>query len=133
MKKNIVFVFAGGFVGANLRFLVGNIYNIFPSHFFPLPTIIVNVIGAFLLTLFTYSSLKNRISPGVYTMICTGIVGSFTTFSTLSKDISLFVSSGKILEAVVYVLLTYMTSYLAMMISLKIAKKCNLVLYMFML
>ena len=49
-------------------------------------TLIVNVIGAFLMG-YSSTALKTRLQPHHYKAITTGFLGSFTTFSTLNLEL----------------------------------------------
>ncbi|MEK3886812.1 fluoride efflux transporter CrcB [Bacillus sp. FSL K6-3431] len=76
----------GGMIGSVLRFLVGNIT--FTVIFFPIGTLLVNLLGSFLLGLLTgFTKRTNNISPIITTCIGTGMIGSFTTFSTFSTEV----------------------------------------------
>lgn len=84
----ILLVGAGGAVGTALRF---GITVIMPSvHGFPVPTLTVNVVGALILGLLLESlaelgpdhGLSRRLRLG----LGTGLLGGFTTYSTLAID-----------------------------------------------
>lgn len=100
-----LFVGVAGMLGASLRYIIGAAF--FTNSTFPFATLTVNLIGSFLLAwLTTYVFKKISISPVTATTIATGFVGSFTTFSTFSiETINLF-RDGKLLLAVIYVLVS---------------------------
>jgi fluoride exporter len=77
-----IFVSIGGFLGAISRFTVSKkIQNKFISKF-PIGTLIVNVLGAFLLGLLVGMKIKGNL----YSLIAIGFMGAFTTFSTLNLE-----------------------------------------------
>ncbi len=80
MVSEIIFVGTGGFIGAILRYLVsGAIPRV---NEIPTGTLAVNSIGSFVLALMTFTSVEG--SLGFF--ICTGMLGSFTTFSTFAYE-----------------------------------------------
>jgi CrcB protein len=66
----------GAAVGAPLRFLAGHHLD----RVFPTGTLLVNVLGAFLLGLFSGRSLDG----GTMALLGTGFCGAFTTFSAFA-------------------------------------------------
>lgn len=103
--KIFVYIGLGGIVGAEARYIVSQIMPE-PSGF-PTSILIINIIGAFLLgTFYFYCKKRFKMSEEVSLMIGTGVIGSFTTFSTFSLEaVELFVYSG-IVAAAFYVSLT---------------------------
>ncbi|AJC84597.1 fluoride efflux transporter CrcB [Campylobacter peloridis] len=84
----------GGFLGAITRVLTSNFFNKIIPHDFPYGTLIVNIIGSFLMGLFfSYANSKgvNLLSKSI---ISTGFLSAFTTFSTFSYENLLFLQSG---------------------------------------
>ncbi len=77
-----------GFAGALLRYYIGVLFNnsdIYGS--FPIATFTANMIGSFLLGWVTARLSKIKyISPYLVLGIGTGLIGSFTTFSTFSVE-----------------------------------------------
>lgn len=102
--KKYLYVGAFGFFGAMVRYFIKNIHMHVIFSNFPINTIIINVIGSFVLAaLFTSV-------PGVLNMkeemrlgIGTGFMGAFTTFSTMCKDTVLLLNSGKYFLSAVYI------------------------------
>jgi CrcB protein len=72
---------AGGFLGANIRFLIGRWAVQRWGAAFPYGTLIINVAGCFILGLF--ATLATRLAWNDYwrLLIAIGFVGAFTTFS----------------------------------------------------
>jgi fluoride exporter len=97
-----LYVGVGGAIGSILRYFLS--FLSFPSiHNFPIGTLVVNLLGSFLLGWFVMRVLPNEsISIEVKTGISTGIIGSFTTFSTLSVEVIHLYQSSLYLELVVY-------------------------------
>lgn len=95
-----LFVAFGGAFGSLSRFLIGRRIAEKASTAFPIGTFIINITGAFLLGI--VSSLT--LSGDIYTLIGTGFLGAYTTFSTfMYEGFSLFQDNEK-LNAFVYIL-----------------------------
>lgn len=80
MENPAYLVGVGGIIGAVLRHLVGQLVEI---ESFPLGTLIVNVVGSFVLALVTF------LQPGAEALLFVGVgvCGSFTTFSSFSVTV----------------------------------------------
>lgn len=90
--RDLALVALGGAVGAMLRYAVALVLGARLEGPFPWHTFAVNIIGAFLLGLLMGGALDHG---GVGTtgrlLLGTGVLGGFTTFSTLSfESIALF-------------------------------------------
>ena len=108
MLIDCIFVGLGGFLGSILRYLFGYIPFLKSEHF-PFATLIVNFLGAILISIIAEISKKtNMISPRTELFLKVGICGGFTTFSTFSletmslfKDEKILLGSGYALCSVV--------------------------------
>lgn len=93
---NILGISIGGTIGALLRYAISSgIYDL-AGNKFTWGTIVVNLIGSFLIGLFWQFFDSYPISPHVRTMLVTGGIGAFTTFSTYSLETALLLQSGQI-------------------------------------
>lgn len=94
----------GGMIGACLRYSVDIFFQ--AKSLFPWTTLFVNVSGAFLLTFILYQPFfRQKMNPMLQTSITIGLLGSFTTFSAITLEISLL-SQVHILFASLYLFLT---------------------------
>jgi len=97
-----VWVGLGGAVGSIARYAIGLTSRQSP---FPWATLAINLSGSFILGLFLTWAL-GRLPVTVITPISVGVLGGFTTFSTFAWE-GLFLSrSGRIGQALTYLLLS---------------------------
>lgn len=92
-------ILVGGAVGTGLRLLVDALV---PVATFPLATLLVNLLGAYLLGRLAGS--MPHAPPRVRAFVGTGVLGSFTTFSAVAVD--LVALGGRPLLLAVYALAT---------------------------
>ncbi|MFB7118511.1 fluoride efflux transporter CrcB [Bacillus tropicus] len=86
-KLNYFIVGSAGILGALSRYYLGLTIHESWHHTFPLATLLINLVGCFLLAWLTmYIAKLNILSSDVITGIGTGFIGSFTTFSTFSVE-----------------------------------------------
>jgi fluoride exporter len=82
-----IYVGIGGMIGAMLRYTVGVVVNLWWVYSFPLGTLLANFIGSFTLAWLGTKLVRSKfLSPLIGTAITTGLIGSFTTFSTFSVE-----------------------------------------------
>jgi CrcB protein len=85
--KMLLMAAIGGSVGAGARYLVGVGALRLLGSGFPWGTLIVNVVGSLIMGLIIASvALKYSISNEMRTLLSTGVLGGFTTFSAFSLD-----------------------------------------------
>ncbi|ASV69574.1 fluoride efflux transporter CrcB [Cytobacillus sp. FSL W7-1323] len=96
-----LYIGIGGMIGASMRFAISIVIGQFWQSAFPLDILIINVFGAFILGYL--SSITLPIDPNLKQAITVGVIGSFTTLSTVSADTVLLVENGFIIQAFVYI------------------------------
>lgn len=108
-----LFVGLGGLVGSVMRYLFGMIPLRHASGF-PLITLIINVLGAFLIgLLMAFAGKHVLLSPRALLFLKVGVCGGFTTFSTFALEAHGLISSGKPTAALLYALLSVILCILA--------------------
>lgn len=97
---NCLCVGLGGFVGSVLRYLV----TLLPyGAGFPVKTLAINVLGAFVLGLICALATRHvDASPQLMLMLKVGLCGGFTTFSTFALETSGLLQSGAWPAALAY-------------------------------
>ena len=105
-------VFLGAGFGGAARHLVNRSVPISISMHFPLSTLIVNVVGSFLMGLLAGWFAFRGVGMGqtLRLVLTTGVLGGFTTFSAFSLDAALLWQRGAMGMAAVYVLGTVLAS-----------------------
>src|SRR5690625_2791684 len=94
----------GGMIGALARYSISITFT--GINGFPYATLVVNLIGCFLLSyLLNYDKIKQRLSPKIRVALGTGVIGSFTTFSTFALE-TIELWSNNVLLALTYTLLS---------------------------
>lgn len=78
----ILFILVGGAIGTFLRYAVsGWSYKLF-DWIFPIGTLVVNLIGSFIIGLLWGVFESSNLSPNIRIFLFVGILGGFTTFSS---------------------------------------------------
>lgn len=114
-NMEVIFIGLAGFIGAILRISIGNLlFSISPESIFPFSTLFINLVGSYLLAYFlVYSSSHlNRLSNEVKVAISTGLLGSFTTFSTFSVETLHLFESKQFIVMILYILLSFVGGFL---------------------
>ena len=91
--RDLLAVFVGGLTGTTLRVLLA------------LSTLLVNVVGAFVLGLLV-AALWPRVPGWVRVGLGPGILGSFTTFSALAVSIVALAQAGDVVGAILSIVLS---------------------------
>ena len=93
--RDIAAVAVGGAIGATLRWALGTWIVERTGAAFPWHTFAINVLGAFLIGVLMALSLEKGVIPGTWRLFLgTGILGGFTTFSTLSYESIALMNQG---------------------------------------
>ncbi len=115
MKISILlFVALGGAIGALGRFSVMSAVGHFVRMDFPWATLVVNILGAFILgSVIELSALVWSPTPEVRAMVVVGMLGAFTTFSTFSMDLYFLLNRGAFVGAALYATASVLVSLTA--------------------
>lgn len=82
----VLLVLVGGAVGAPLRYLTDDYVRSRHGGAFPWGTLVVNVVGSFVLGLVAASVAVADAPTWVLTLVGTGVCGALTTFSTFGVE-----------------------------------------------
>lgn len=118
---SFVAVGIGGVFGACARYSISLLFN--PTHGFPYATFTVNLIGCLLLGyILNQVRLKQLLGPTILLAIGTGVLGSFTTFSTFALE-TVELWQTNYLLSVSYVILSLILGLFASFIGYTLAGK----------
>ena len=104
MLKSILLVGVGSFIGGAMRYWLSTLIKTSFHTTFPWQTIIVNLIGCFVIGMFI--GIFNRIgssSNSMSLLLTTGLCGGFTTFSAFAKEGMQMIQSNDITAFFFYI------------------------------
>ena len=95
-----IYVAAGGFIGAILRYLLS---ITFANANFPTVTFLINLSGSFVIGFILVIAMeRSSISPNFRFFFATGLLGAFTTFSTYTLETLKLLKAGYLLTGLNY-------------------------------
>lgn len=100
---NSLWIGAGGFVGANLRYWLGAAIagrGGLPATFF------INIAGALLIGLISGWAARYDLNPQILLFLKVGLCGGFTTFSTFALESTQMLQNGQWIMAGCYMILS---------------------------
>lgn len=107
MPPRFLLVCLAGAVGTGARYLLGTWAIRAFGPVFPLGTLIINLLGSFLLVVIMGLSLERGfISPDVRVVLTTGVMGGFTTYSSFNYETFRLFQQGSRGLAALYLLST---------------------------
>ena len=87
MNSALLLVFIGGGTGSVIRYLIGRAFNPSQSISLPLGTLMINLLGSFIIgILWGISEKTNNQNSSVQLLLITGFCGGFTTFSAIAVE-----------------------------------------------
>ena len=92
----------GGAAGTLARWWIGGLAQ-GASATFPTGTLVINVVGSFVLGFLARYRLETSAPPELRLALTVGLCGGFTTFSTFSFEAVALVESGNLARAATYV------------------------------
>lgn len=114
--KNILSIAIFGFIGGICRYLLGFFFD-FNG------TILVNVVGCFLLAFLTYFMLESETPATWLTLgLGTGFVGSFTTFSSFCLDTLKIIGIHNYGYVLIYLIISIVGGYFSAFYGMKLGK-----------
>ena len=122
----VAVVALGGMVGTTARWALTSAVGTTSSGF-PTATLIENVVGSFLLGALLEALLRRGDeTPGRRVLrlgLGTGMLGGFTTFSSLAIELQRLLAAGQVTTAVVYALLSLLLGLLACLSGVALAAR----------
>jgi CrcB protein len=106
MTMNSLLLMGGvGFAGASgavTRYLLGRFIAEQSGSQFPWGTLIINITGAFLIGLVFALTAQKFISPALQSILATGFLGGYTTFSTMNWEGFQLARGGSTVQCFLY-------------------------------
>lgn len=103
--ERYVYIAIGAALGANARYLAGNLAGARWGAFFPFGTLAVNVTGSLCLGfLVALSTDRIMVSPELRLFLAVGFMGSYTTFSSYTVESLALLQGGAVWPALLNIL-----------------------------
>jgi len=122
---NLLMIAIGGALGSVARFLTVNGANRLLGVGFPYGTMIVNILGSFLMGV-AVAVLIDRLDGDIPSrwapFVMTGFLGGFTTFSAFSLDGYLLLENGRLGAMVTYAVVSVVLSLIGLAIGITCAR-----------
>jgi len=100
----LIIVAMGGALGSMCRYLAGVWIGRINVNGFPLPTMLINITGSFLMG--AWIGYMALLLPGkakeLHLLIAVGVLGGYTTFSTFSLESYMLLEKGLWMQAALY-------------------------------
>ncbi|WP_125763328.1 fluoride efflux transporter CrcB [Companilactobacillus hulinensis] len=109
--KTFLIIFIGAFIGSNLRYGESLLFK--TSSGFPYGTLVANLSGALILPfLIHYLQDRFHLSSKMILALSTGLLGSYTTFSTFTADTYRLYQSGSWIMLITYLTITIVGGFI---------------------
>ena len=119
--RELLAAFVGGIIGTALRYGADALIP-HTNTTFPVSTLLVNVIGSFLLAVLV-ARVWSHASSWLRAGLGTGLVGSFTTFSAVMVSVVAQAASGLWILAVGYLILSLALGFGAAALGLRLGRR----------
>lgn len=120
--KILLLIGTGSFIGGVLRYWVSFPFLHKYPHGFPWGTLLVNIIGCFLIGLLYGYAEKGQFPKEWRLFLATGVLGGFTTFSAFSNETVTLFNNGQYGYVMTYVLSSVMVGLLATLLGVYLGR-----------
>lgn len=105
--KIIFLIGTGGFLGSISRYLLHKLISEYFPGTFPVGTLVVNLLGCFLIgIIYGFAAKADILSHEMRMLLAVGFCGSFTTFSTFAYEKLYLLQGNALLQAIIYAALS---------------------------
>lgn len=102
---HVLLVGCGGFLGSVIRYLIGSYLSKSLISNIPYPTIIINLLGSFIVGI-VLSLINSKTHPMFFYFLIPGFLGGFTTYSAFSTDAVSLIEKQLYVPALTYIFFT---------------------------
>ena len=121
--RHVGLVFLGGTLGAVVRVALATWVPVTVGAY-PWTTFVENVTGAFLLAaVLTTVAVRGSLDPTVRLLVGTGVLGAFTTYSTLGVEVVDLLAMGSVGTAALYTVGSLATGLLAALAGILVGRR----------
>jgi fluoride exporter len=114
MIKNILIIGTGGFIGSVARYFLSMLNLSIDFFSIPIGTLLVNVLGSFLIGFLTGISEESTILTSEWRLfLMVGLCGGFTTFSSFTGENLTLLHNGQFLSILLYTGLSIFLGFIA--------------------
>ncbi len=107
-----IYLGIGGLGGTFLRYILARNINQFTGGQFPYGTLVVNLLGCFLVGVFAIlADKKLAMDANMKLLFMIGFCGAFTTFSTFIFETSNLINDGQMLRALANILISVIVGF----------------------
>ena len=100
---NLACVALGGALGAVCRYLLGNLISKAVGSALPWGTFAINIVGCFCMGLLMTVIVERELLGAAWRLLlCVGLLGGFTTFSSFGYETLMLLAEGRLLAAAGY-------------------------------
>jgi len=114
-------VAGGGAIGSVVRYVIGVVLHR-AGNGFPVSTLLINVVGSFLIGLFARLFDAPDHNQLLRTALTVGLCGGFTTFSTFSAETVTLLQQGRAGRAGLYIVVSVLAGILATVAGLTVGR-----------
>ncbi len=115
--ETLLLIGIGGFIGANLRYLVSTWAAQRLGAGFPWGTMLINFTGSLMLAVFiAWLTTRTTVDPRVRLLIAVGFFGAYTTFSTFAVESITLLQTGNWIGALSNILGTNLICFLGALV-----------------
>ncbi|TYP53276.1 fluoride efflux transporter CrcB [Thermosediminibacter litoriperuensis] len=128
MEKKLIYLYItlGGAAGALSRYMLSVWLNDRIGTAFPIGTLVVNILGSFLLGIIYSLSMQFTIPVAIVrSLVMVGFLGAFTTFSTFSLETLLLIHEGSFALAFLNVLTNLLGGFGAVFLGISATNLIN--------
>lgn len=115
-RRRILAVFCGGFFGTLLRYTISILIQSWVGKGWPFDILFINITGAFVLAFVTtLADITFLVGPTRRLFINVGLLGAYTTFSTMALSDVLLFAGGQWQAALLYIAISLIGGVLAVL------------------